>query len=137
MERSPRTSTRLRALALVVGLAAPAIVVGCGARVVVDGTGGTASTSATSSEGGGSTGGANTGGAGGVDAGCALTTGTGGDGLVHQPECFTMPATGCPNQYDANQHIMLSPPCKYLKGVECGPVVQGSSCCYMITCTTN
>jgi hypothetical protein len=136
MERSPRLSIRLRALALVAGLAVPAIAVGCGARVVVDGTGGTVGTSGTGSEGGGANGGGNTGGSG-VDAGCTLTTTTGGNGLYHQPECFSMPPNGCPNQYDANQHIMLSPPCKYLKGVDCGPVVEGALCCYMITCTTN
>jgi hypothetical protein len=135
MERSPRPSPRLRALALAVGLAVPAIAAGCGARVVVDGAGGTAGTSGTNGGGGYATGGGYVGGYA-PDAGCELVSSSGENGLYHQPECFTMPATGCPNQYDANQFIMLSAPCKYLKGVDCGPVIEGSSCCYEITCTT-
>lgn len=98
---------------------------GCGAKVAVDLDGGT---NGTGGDGGGGGSGA------GVDGGpCGLVVMDAGLGQWKVPECFAMPSSGCPKQYEAPQFIVPSTPCVYLVSVDCGPVVQGSQCCYMVT----
>ncbi len=45
--------------------------------------------------------------------------------------CVDPLSTGCPSQYDADQYIVPAV-CTYLVAVECGPVVEGGQCCYMV-----
>jgi hypothetical protein len=130
----PTTSFRkalLRRLLNVVGVAAiasPALSVGCGGKVIFDGDG---NSSGQGGAGGGSS--SNTGsGTGGADGGtCELTsTGTGGD-VKQLTACFAPSGDKCPNQYNAAMFIAL-PDCGYLVSVDCGPVVEGGNCCYLI-----
>jgi len=125
--------------------AAPAMIaasalcgVACGGKVVVDGE-------PAGGDGGGGNGGA--GGAAGVGAGlpyvtgsgtgsgtgCALTS-TGSMGTDYQiTECINEVNGKCPNQYQATMYIVPSLPCSYVVSVDCGPVIQGDVCCYLVT----
>jgi hypothetical protein len=127
-----RRSLRRRLLqaAFLAALLVPPAAIGCGAKVAVDGdgNGGTGGTG-----GGGAGGDALTDGGGGgmTDGGCTLSSTMDG-GLMLKPECFAMPDKGCPTQYDAPLFIFPAA-CVYLVSVNCGPVVLGGECCYMVT----
>src|SRR5262245_6475128 len=110
---------------LLFGVASAAIVLhtGCG-DVYIEGAGGGGA--------GGAGMAAGAGGAGDGDGGmCALTsTGTGGE-LIQVTECFDAPEKGCPNQYQASMYIVPAG-CAYLVSIDCGPMIEGSTCCYLV-----
>lgn len=117
-------SFRTGALALIT-IALSAWVIACG-KVVVDLEGGTG----TAGAGGGTGAGAgNVGGA----ASCLLGTNDAGPDQIQVVECFAKPSAGCPDQYQAVEHILPSTPCVYLVSVDCGPLTEGATCCYVVT----
>jgi hypothetical protein len=121
----------LRRILVVVGVG---LLAGCGAKVVVDVDGGVTGAGGAGGAGHVTTG-AGGGGVGGSMTGiCSLTsTGTGNNGQMQVTECFDPPADGCPSEYDATMYIIPSHTCVYLVSVDCGPVVQGGECCYLVT----
>ena len=129
---------RLLDIVGVAALASPAIVAGCGAKVVVDRDGGATGTGGSGGmdpSSGATTGtGSMTGGGGGTKPGSCMLTSTGtGNGFHQVTECFAPPADGCPNQYNADMHIVPSTPCVYLVSVDCGPIPGAAECCYLVT----
>jgi hypothetical protein len=124
----PARRSSLRRLFERAGLALGALVAlsaaACGGKVVVDGGSG-------ESGGGGSGGGA--GSATSTGSGCALTS-TGSSGTdVQVTECIGEVDGKCPNQYQATMYITPSVPCSYVVSVDCGPVAQAGTCCYLVT----
>jgi hypothetical protein len=126
---------RLLDAAGVVALAAPALYgAACGGKVVVDG-----SNSGTGGEGGNSnvttTSGINPVGTGSdsTGSGCSLTSSAASGGQVQVTECIAPMNGVCPTQYQATMFIVPSQSCSYVVSVDCGPVPQGASCCYLVT----
>jgi hypothetical protein len=131
MDLTHATRRRLLDILVVGGAAAivgAALQTGCG-KVVLDGATGAGVGGMSGVGGAGTT--AGIGGlGGGGGAGCALTT-TGTSGMyVETTECFEVPAGGCPSVYHASMYIVPQG-CYFLVSVDCGPVAQGSSCCYL------
>ena len=127
---------RLLSAAGVVALTAPVFHgAACGGKVIVDagdtggsGTGGAGGEEdVTVTSGPGSTGSNTTG------SGCALTSSGASGGQVQLTECIAPVGGSCPNQYEATKFIVPSQSCSYVVSVDCGPVPQGASCCYLVT----
>lgn len=127
---------RLLDAAGVLAIAAPALHgAGCGGKVVVEGegaggsggAGGSADVTVTSGIFPAGTGSVSTG------SGCSLTSSAASGGQVQLTECIPPVSGACPTQYQATMFIVPSAPCSYVVSVDCGPVPQGSSCCYLVT----
>jgi hypothetical protein len=125
---------RLMNAAGVVALAAPALHgAACGGVVVVEGdsgTGGAGGTSDTTSIGTSFPVGSGTNSSG---SGCTLTGSAASGGQAQATECIPPINGTCPTQYNATMYIVPSTACNYVVSVDCGPVPQGGSCCYMVT----
>ena len=127
---------RLLDAAGVVAIAAPALHgAACGGKVVVDdgnggngGAGGSSDVTVTSGV-------FPAGGTGSVSTGssCALTNSAASGGQLQTTECIPPLNGACPTQYEATMFIAPSQPCSYVVSVDCGPVPQGSECCYLVT----
>ncbi len=128
---------RLLDAAGVVALTAPALYGTACAKVVVDGGSGVGGSGGNGGEGGntdvstadgpGGTGSNTTG------SGCALTSSGASGGQIQVTECIAPVGGSCPNQYEATKFIVPSQPCSYVVSVDCGPISQSGSCCYLVT----
>jgi hypothetical protein len=103
----------------------------CCGNVIIDGASGQGAGGAGGTGGVGGAFGFGGAGGGTTDGGCpALTSSTGGDQRVTQ--CFAPPVGGCPSQYAAAMFITPDP-CTYLVLVDCGPLMESGTCCYVVT----
>jgi hypothetical protein len=124
---------RLLNAAGVVAIAAPAFYgVACGGKVVVDGggdgsggQGGNPDVTVTSGIFPVTTGSTST--------GCPLSGSAASGGQLQTTECISPMNGACPTQYQATMYIVPSMACSYVVSVDCGPIVQGDTCCYMVT----
>ncbi|MEP7126093.1 MAG: ferritin-like domain-containing protein [Byssovorax sp.] len=123
---------RLLTAAGVVAVAAPALTgTACGGKVVVEsgsgvgGQGGNPDTTVTSGIFPVATGTSG--------SGCTLTGSAASGGQLQTTECIPPLGDGCPTQYQATMYIVPSLSCGYVVSVDCGPVPQGDTCCYMVT----
>ncbi len=123
---------RLMNAAGVVAVAAPALYgAACGGKVVVEdgsGVGGEGGNPGDTSTSGvfPVTTGSNT-------TGCNLTSSGASGGQIQTTACIATVNGGCPNQYEATMYIVPSTPCGYVVSVDCGPMLQSGSCCYLVT----
>jgi hypothetical protein len=65
--------------------------------------------------------------------GCSLTGSAASGGQVQTTECIPPVDGACPTQYQATMYITPNTSCSYVVSVDCGPVPQSGSCCYMVT----
>lgn len=134
-----RHSLRLRLLdaAGVVALTTPVLYSSaCGGKVVVDaggqglgGAGGSGGSEVTVTSGITPVGPSS----GATGSGCTLTSSGTGSGQIQTTECIKPINGACPTQYEATKFIAPSQSCSYVVSVDCGPVPQGSACCYLVT----
>ena len=65
--------------------------------------------------------------------GCGLTSSAASGGQTQTTECISEVNGVCPTQYQATMYIVPSTSCSYVVSVDCGPVPQSGSCCYLVT----
>ncbi len=127
-----RRPVHLASLAGAVGLMGAALMAACGNVVLDDQSAGSvAGSGGTGGVGGG--GGTRSSGNGGGGGGpvCMLTSTGSGGSVTQLTECITPPENTCPNQYNAALYITPHN-CAYLFSVDCGPVIEGGQCCYLV-----
>jgi hypothetical protein len=64
---------------------------------------------------------------------CTLTSSGASGGQIQVTECIPPINGACPTQYQATMFIVPSQSCSYVVSIDCGPVPQGSDCCYLVT----
>jgi len=100
---------------------------GCGGIVVVEGE-----TSTGAGGAGGSTGASPTGGSCNPSS-TGVTGGPGGEILQQTTKCFEWTSSSlCPVK-EIGAGLVVATPCGSIRSVDCGPIEDGSSCCYVVT----
>ena len=104
-------------------------VAGCGGIVVVEGE----SNQGVGGAGGGSTTGSSPTGGACDPTSTGVTGGPGGDILQQTTKCFDWtPGSLCPVK-EVGAGLVVATPCGNIRSVDCGPIEDGISCCYVVT----